>query len=120
MNTHIGFFSEKISCANEGNCANMMYYIGVGGYNGKKSFIDRRNLRKILIDTVGIVNENEYHQFWADVNNGFVRVGKGNIIGADIFMKWQDTNSLSSEVKYVGFMTGWGATGTWNVEKSIP
>ena len=108
---HVGFFSEKKSCVY--NCTNEMYEIVIGGWNNTKSVIRKGSQGSAKDERVtqSILSPNEDRPFWADAKNGFVRLGKGKIIGSDIVIKWQDNQSL--DPNYVGFMTGFGSTGIW-------
>ena len=64
--------------------------------------------------TPEIVDANEYRPFWAQVLNGLVRFGTGNIIGQNVVLQWQDSNPMIPDS--IGFMTGWGSTGDWNIQ----
>ena len=114
---HVGFFSEKKSCVY--NCTNEMYEIVIGGWNNTKSVIRKGSQRSAKDERVtqSILNPNEDRPFWADAKNGFVRLGKGKIIGSDIVIKWQDNQPL--DPGYVGFMTGFGSTGVWKFSEDI-
>merc|ERR1712117_993838 len=55
----------------------------------------------------------EEKQFWTSASNGLVQFGHGSVIGEQTILSWQDPNP--HEAVFVGVMTGWGSTGTWNV-----
>ena len=109
---HIGFMC--VGCSNE------FYEIVIGGSGNAYSVIRRKMLHtiggetKVFASTPGILHGNEYRPFWADALNGLVRLGKGNIIGQNVVMQWQDPNPIIPNS--IGFMTGWGATGDWNIK----
>ena len=113
---HIGFFSEKKSCAP--GCSNEMYEIVIGGWNNSQSVIRRgsQGSNKDLKATPNILKSNEDRPFWADAKDGLVRLGKGKVIGSDIVIKWQDNQPL--DLSYVGFMTGFGSTGIWKISEN--
>ena len=110
----VGFFTDKKSDKE-------LYDIVIGGWGNTQSVILRE--RKIngnyLVTkaTANILNATEDRTFWADANNGVVRLGEGPIIGKKIVMSWTDEKPLNTI--YVGFSTGWGATGDWNACSSI-
>ena len=110
-NAHIGF-----------NAVDEFYEIVISGWSNTKSVIRRKaigNLHgpaKASALTGGILDANEDLPFWADALNGLVRFGKGNIIGQNVVLQWQDPNPIIPNS--VGFMTGWtesGAGGDWNL-----
>ena len=109
---HVGFFTNKKSDKE-------LYEIVIGGWGNKQSVIRREGQGKNLVTkaTANILSANEDRTFWADANNGVVRLGEGPIIGKKIVMSWTDKKPLNSI--YVGFMTGWGSTGNWNACSSI-
>ena len=67
-----------------------------------------------LTDTLDILNPNEDRPFWVDAKDGLVRLGKGNTIGNDIIVQWQDPSPL--DPIYIGFMTQSGSTGIWSYQ----
>ena len=102
---HLGFFSES---------QDKFYEIVIGGWTNTKTVLRRVIPSEVDYNetaTPNILNPNEDRPFWADVKNGLIRLGSGNIIGNDIILKWQDNQPL--DATYVGFMTGWGSSGIW-------
>ena len=103
---HLGFFSES---------QDKLYEIVIGGWTNSnsaiRSFIPSEN-NEVKNPTPSILNSNEDRPFWADAKDGLIRFGRGNIIGNDIVLSWQDNQP--HDTSYVGFMTGWGSSGTWN------
>ena len=102
---HLGFFSES---------QDKLYEIVIGGWTNSnsaiRSFIPSEN-NEVKDPTPSILNSNEDRPFWADAKDGLIRFGRGNIIGNDIVLSWQDNQPL--DPSYVGFMTGWGSSGIW-------
>ena len=66
---------------------------------------ENTEIRSDVKETIGILNSDAKHEFWADVdNNGFVRLGKGGIIGSNIVVQWQDDDPMVPT--HVGFKSG--------------
>ena len=109
---HIGFMC--VGCSDE------FYEIVIGGWGNTKNAIRRKTLNTlhgpagVTESTEGILNHNENRPFWADALNGLVRLGKGDILGQNIVMQWQDPKPIIPNS--IGFMTGWGASGDWNIK----
>jgi hypothetical protein len=59
----------------------------------------------------------EYKSFWISWANNIIKVGKGNVVGMETFLTWNDQNP--HPVNYVAFATGWGSTGKWKVMRGI-
>ena len=76
----------------------------------------RRNwAEKVSLTQIGCkLDANKDQEFWADFNTGLIRLGQGHVLGQNILLEWQDPNPIVPIV--VRFMTGWGATGLWNVK----
>ena len=104
----------------------MLYWIWLGGYWNTKSGINKKMdtnccgtwwvthyKEEETLETSEILSDVEHRSFWTDFENGLVRVGKGDVIGSDILLEWQETDQLAP--KYVGFMTGWGSVGSWTL-----
>ena len=68
---------------------------------------------QVVVATPGLLDGGEARPFWATANDGLVVVGRGNVIGQDEFMRWQDP--VAHDPVYVGVMDGWGATGDWSM-----
>merc|ERR1712072_1609455 len=105
---HIGFFSDKKSTKE-------VYEIVLSGWGNKQSVIRESNQgrNQVTKATVGLLSQNSVKSFWADAKNGLVRVGTGKKVGSNLLMQWKDPKP--HDVKYVGLMTGWGATGQRNI-----
>ena len=70
---------------------------------------------KVSLTQIGCkLDANKDREFWADFNTGLIRLGQGHVLGQNILLEWQDPNPIVPIV--VRFMTGWGATGLWNVK----
>ena len=105
---HLGYFSERKNYGNEEG----LYEIVIGGWGNGRSVIRRQGSEKLGISTPNILNPNEDRPFWADAKDGLIRLGRGNTIGNEIILQWQDNQPL--DLTYVGFMTGWGSSAIWN------
>jgi len=105
---HVGFFSASKSLSE-------VYEIVIGGWGNSWSVIRESNqgANQVSASTSQIVSGNEDREFWASADNGLVQFGRGSIVGEQVVLSWQDPNP--HEAIYVGVMTGWGATGVWNV-----
>eukprot|EP01047_Picozoa_sp_COSAG01_P017021 COSAG01_NODE_889_length_12914_cov_3.351775_1_plen_4223_part_10 len=105
---HIGFFSDKQSKSE-------VYEVVLSGWGNTQSAIRKKSQgsNKVVAATRGMLNSGEARQFWVDVTNGHVRVGKGHSLGANKIMEWQDP--FPHIVVSVGVMTGWGSTGAWSI-----
>lgn len=57
----------------------------------------------------------KYTPFWVSWTNNVIKVGKGNDVGKQQFMSWNDT--APHDVNYVAFSTGFGASGKWKVTR---
>ena len=108
---HIGFMC---------NACNEFYEIVIGGWANTRSVIRRKPLgtyhadEKNSASTSGIVDGNVFQPFWAQALNGLVRFGTGQIIGQHVVLQWQDPNPIIPDS--IGFMTGWGSSGDWNIQ----
>jgi len=90
--------------------------IFLGGWGNTKSVI-RKNRQKpdvVEVDTPGILNAGEYRGFWIRWYQGVVTVGHEGDVAA--FMSFEDP--YLHQVNYIGVCTGWGATGTWQIDDS--
>jgi len=105
---HVGFFSSSKSLSE-------VYEIVIGGWSNSKSVIRKSNqgTNQVEASTSNIVSSSEAKQFWASASNGLVQFGHGSVIGEQTILSWQDPNP--HEAVFIGVMTGWGSTGTWNV-----
>ena len=65
----------------------------------------------VTANTRGLLRAGMYTKLWADAKDGLVRLGRGNVVGKRVILKWQDPRPL--DVESVGLMTGWGARGKW-------
>eukprot|EP01052_Picozoa_sp_SAG31_P015482 SAG31_NODE_996_length_10492_cov_4.648802_6_plen_728_part_00 len=114
---HIGFFSDARSTGE-------VYEIVLSGWGNTRSTIRQSNQGINNLDsscqgtagtlcTQDLLSEDEMRPFWASARDGLVQVGTGSVVGSEMFMEWQDPEHHVAS--YVGFMTGWGATGEWRV-----
>ena len=105
---HVGFFTAARSYE-------AMYEIVISGWGNTKSVIRRRNQGPAMVEanTQGLLRAGSYTQLWADAKDGLVRLGRGNVVGKDVILEWQDPQPL--DVESVGLMTGWGSRGKWRL-----
>ena len=102
------------------NSCNDFYEIVIGGWGNSKSVIRRKPVGTSYGDdtnfasTSGILDGNEYRPFWAQALNGLVRFGTGQIVGQNVVLQWQDPYPIIPDS--IGFMTGWGSSGDWNIQ----
>jgi len=66
------------------------------------------------VDTVDIVSGNEFRWFWISWRNGKLSVGRGNRVGVDVFMSYNDTSP--DPVNYLAI----GSYATYHVDSIIP
>jgi len=106
---HLGFFSDK-----KGD--HEVYEIVLSGWGNKKSVIREKagGANKVSIDTKNLLNRRQYRPFWAQALNGLIIVGKGNVVGKQELMRWQDPKP--HEAKYIGLKSGWGSDGRWRIK----
>jgi len=101
-----------------------LYEIVIGGWANTQSVIRRSSQGANLATaaTPNILSKDESRPFWASVVDGQVRVGRGSVIGVDVFMQYDDPDPLP--IQYLGINTGWGSNGHWHVcavtEQRIP
>ena len=91
------------------------YIIVIGSLGNTGCNIRRNWAEKVSLTQIGCkLDANKDREFWADFNTGLIRLGQGHVLGQNILLEWQDPNPIVPAV--VRFMTGWGATGLWNVK----
>ena len=113
---HLGFFSDTQSTGE-------VYEIVLSGWGNTMSTIRPCNQCSNSYQgadasggrrpTPGLLSATEARTFWASAVDGLVIVGTGDSVGDDELMRWQDPDHHVAS--YVGVMTGWGATGEWEV-----
>ena len=74
-----------------------------------KSLLNNKELQFVFVGGKGGVGKTTC----SSAVDGLVLVGAGGDVGQDEFMRWQDPDHHVAS--YVGVMTGWGATGEWEV-----
>ncbi|XP_045191095.1 uncharacterized protein LOC123547911 [Mercenaria mercenaria] len=90
------------------------YEIVIGGWSDSESVI--RDCKQCAhMDEVHHKSHplscSQPHPFWVSWDNNYIRVGKGNTVGEQQFMVWNDTDP--HPVNYVAVSTGFGSTGDW-------
>ena len=71
-------------------------------------------LTQVSVLSSDILNASESRYFWISWLSSNIEVGKGNIVGHDQIMSWQDP-SYSCQVSKTAVSTGWGSTGEWDL-----
>ena len=97
-----------------------MYDVALAGWGNRKTVI-----RTVLENNAHIVDTNNEHNivsctafrdFWVSWTDNYVKSGKGNVVGQDILVEYDDSVSKAYEVNFVGISTGFGHSGTWIFE----
>lgn len=117
-----GFVQFRIKAPNDAHIAlstaaaevNPMYEVFIGGWGNSKSIIRKNRTKPDVAEepTPGILNENEFRGFWIRWQNGTISVGRENEVPP--ILSWTDYEQVP--IEYVGFCTGWGASGSWLIE----
>ena len=107
---HLGLFSIL-----ENNTL-PMYEVVIGGWSNTQSAIrlSSQGLDVVLVSTPGILSCAEFRSLWISWQDSHIQVGRGDVVGANIFMEWEDTE-YSVTVEAVSLSTGWGASGEWQL-----
>ncbi|CAH1798336.1 unnamed protein product [Owenia fusiformis] len=98
-----------------GDTNNDLYQIVIHGWAGnpKSAIRDGMDGSEVASYAGSVLSCSEMRQFWVSWENGFIKVGKGHIYGQNMLMFWQDPTPHA--VNVINFMTGWGATGSWEL-----
>ena len=64
--------------------------------------------------TPSLLSASEDRPFWACAKDGLVRGGRGDTVGTDTFISWQDDSDIYDPT-LVSVSTGWGSSGEWTV-----
>ncbi|CAH1961261.1 unnamed protein product [Acanthoscelides obtectus] len=91
-----------------------MYEIFIGGWGNSRSVIRKNRTKPDVAETPtpGILNENEFRGFWVRWQGPTITVGREGEIPP--FLSYTDHEVLN--IQYIGVCTGWGATGSWQIE----
>lgn len=94
------------------------YEIVIGGWGDHQSVI--RDCKQCAHMDTNVQQQHpidcqNYSSFWVSWTNNVIKVGKGNDVGKQTFLTWNDT--APHDVNYVAFSTGFGATGKWKVKR---
>ncbi|KAI4471014.1 hypothetical protein MML48_1g15758 [Holotrichia oblita] len=95
-----------------------MYEVFFGSWNNSKSIIRKNRTKPDVAEanTPAVLNPGEFRGFWIRWNNGTITAGtEGNYQPILTY-----TDSEIVPIEYVGFCTGWGATGSWIVQPAGP
>lgn len=93
-----------------------MYEVMIGGWGNTKSVIRKNRTKpdKVEVETPDILNAGEFRGFWIRWDSGSISAGREG--EAVPFLSWDDNEPV--HISHVGVCTGWGATGTWQIEVS--
>lgn len=94
-----------------------MIEIFLGGWSNSKSVI-RKNRTKPEVteaNTPAILDAGEFRGFWIRWTDNIILVGHEG--EAASFLTYENTEAYP--INYVGFCTGWGASGSWIVEAPV-
>ena len=117
---HIGFFESNDAGGDagdfEGGSHGAQYEIVLSGWDGTQSVIREaaQGENHAVTDTTNIIDENDSRQFWASAANGVIRLGRGNVVGFNVLLQWQDPDACSRPA-LGGCREGWGSDGDWTV-----
>lgn len=103
-----------------------LYEIVFGSYSNTNTYILRRNDESLGPSSsiedfpdhqnIGIQNSlscSDYKAFWITWIDGHIKIGSGSTLSENVFADWQDPVPI--EVKSIGILTFWGATGEWRI-----
>ena len=92
-----------------------MYEIFIGGWGNTKSVIRKNRTKPDVAEanTPGFLHDGEFRGFWVRWQDGTVTVGREGDYRP--FLTYSDSEYVP--IEYVGFCTGWGATGSWLIEE---
>ena len=117
---HIGFFERNDAGGDAGDTSGAshgaQYEIVLSGWDGTQSVIREaaQGENHATLDTTGIIDENDSRQFWASAANGVIRLGRGNVVGFNVLLQWQDPDAVL-DLHWAAVATGWGSDGDWTV-----
>ena len=104
---HVGLFGQDVTDTET------MYEFVIGGWKNTKSAIRRGSTGAVQKLTNGILSESEYRSFVVNITaSGLMKLASPD---DGIILEWTDPDPLVPS--YVGFMTGWGSTGKWKLER---
>jgi len=114
-------FSKELKALR--NSEDDMYEIDIGGWENSKSVIRIQSLGKSVVEFVHDdkpetkLNPLDFEQYWINVNNGIISVGKGPL-GQNQFLTWKDPYPIKG-LTYVG-ISSWDAPVTYRNIKVGP
>ena len=96
-----------------------MYDVTIGGWANRRSVIRTtlENNAHIVDNEDNLVSCTELRDFWVSWRDNHIMCGKGRVIGEEIILAYDDSKSPAYEVNFIGISTGFGASGTWIIEK---
>ncbi|KAJ8298660.1 hypothetical protein KUTeg_022720, partial [Tegillarca granosa] len=113
-NAHIGLFTNDPENSNNDD----IYDVVIGGWGNKQSVIRNVLKGKPMAWCAGdFLDKDEYRDFWITWKGGKIRVGKGNILGKNIFMEWNDPNPR--KINHVGVSMDAKNDGFWMFNRHL-
>jgi hypothetical protein len=89
----------------------------LGGWGNTKSAIyTKNNQTGVEKDTTGILDCEDFRQFWIRWESGVLSVGQGQLNGEEL-MSYEETESRS--IVAVSISTGDGSTGEWQFNHDV-
>lgn len=115
---HIGFYSSLPRTTTSPGFHEdgvELYEIVLSGWGNTASVIRQssQGANEVRRETSWLLSCHEPRAFWARAQHGLVQVGTGHVPDQNVLLQWQDPDP--HEAMFVGLMTGWGSSGTWNV-----
>jgi hypothetical protein len=96
-----------------------LYHIGIGGWGNTRSIVAReREFYEYVdqIDQSGMMNCNSYQPYWVSWENGYIRMGRGNVIDVDILLSY--TEQCPFRVQNIELGADQGEIINWTIIKS--
>jgi hypothetical protein len=115
---HIGFFEDASATGDSGDFSGAshgaQYEIVLCGWGGTQSVIreEAQGENHAVTDTTGLISPTDFRHFWASCANGIIRLGRGNAVGFNVVMQWQDPDAVL-DINWAAVATGWGSEGDW-------
>ena len=108
----------RVALAPNTDFTSLMYVVGLAGWSNTRSVMrivlgDKTKITVDSNDESNIVSCTAFRDFWVSWTDNYIESGKGRVVGQDVLVAYDDSNSPTYEVNFIGISTGWGASGTW-------
>lgn len=90
--------------------------IALGGWSNSKSVIRTARGSAEVATFHGNLHDGRFFKpFWVSWSDEYIRVGTGNVVGANQIMKAPKSsdNALREPIRFMHVTTGWGSNGIW-------